>query len=444
MKPKIRYRIGMLNDFAQSLDPVGYSQKKSWFIPSVKMLILLPFICVYLLAVCLIIAWRNVHKKIDTPSILLFSLTPEQVYRNKSTEDLTEFIKEVRFAPIWNSTNLIVQLREFRFRTLTSPRVYVDLFSYLLFHAMNPKDLFNVVKEVFLNTILFAFLTKPITTNLRMTYAFLWVFPIWKSFRANTEISIVTTNTAWNLLPPVFLLEKENIQKIMVWYSTNSSPIFQNDQDKTPAKWAIDIQSHIDKHLVWDKTEEYFLQKNGIKETESMGSLLFYPRRKAGIKNKELVITYFDVTPYKTGDPFYTFDTCADTLSGVVSVINDLITNDNLKLVFQLKPKRGYNKKHDERYLSLVRELNSKAELKLIAPEHNLYELIGESNLVLGLPFTSPVVVAKEMDVETTYVYLGKDFEKPFAISSRGIPVIRDGIELKRKIQNMHSGFKVG
>ena len=441
MKLKIRHRIRILNDFGRSLYPIGDSQKKSWLISSLKMMILCPFICFSVLAVGLIIAWRSVNRKIDSPSMLLFSLTPEQVYRNNSIEDLSDFIREERFAPLWSSTNFFVQLREFRFRTLASPRVYVDLMFYILLHAMNPKDLFCVAKEVLLNTMLFPFLRKPITINMRMTYALLWVFPIWNSFRPDKKISIVTTNTSWNLLPPVFLLEKENIQKIMVWYSTNSSPIFQNEHNKTQPKWALDIEPHIDKHLVWDKPEEYFLEKNGIKKTESMGSLLLYPRRKAGLRRNKLVISYFDVTPFEAGDPFYIFDTCAETLSGIVLVVNELITNDDLELVLQLKPKRGYNQKHDKRYLDLVRDLNSDAKLKLIAPEYNLYKLISESNFVLGLPFTSPVVVAKEMEVETSYVYLAKDYERSFVDNNRGIPLIRSEIELKRKIQNIYSEF---
>ena len=441
MKPKVDFRIRMLSDFAQSLGAVSNSQKKSWLNSSVTMLILLPFTCIFVLAIGFLIAWRSVNRKIDTPSMLLFSLTPEQVYRNNSIEDLSEFLREDRFAALWSSTNFFVQLREFRFRTLTGPRVYLDVLSYLLFHAMSSKDLFCVVKQIFLNTVLFPFLKKSIKINLRMIYGLLWVFPIWKSFRPKTKISIVTTNTAWNLLPPVFLFEKENIQKIMVWYSTNSSPIFQNDLDKTQAKWALDIQPHIDKHLVWDKSEERFLERNGIKETESMGSLLFYPRREAGLRRNELVISYFDVTPYEAADPFYSYETCADTLSGIALVINELIANDDLKLIFQLKHKRGYNQKHDKRYLDMVREFNSDAVLRVIAPDYNLYKLINESNLVLGLPFTSPVVIAKEVGVEASYIYLAKDNEKPFTINDRGIPLIRSGLELKRKIQNIHSGF---
>ena len=59
----------------------------------------------------------------------------------------------------------------------------------------------------------------------------------------------------------------------------------------------------------------------------------------------------------------------------------------------------------------------------------NLYQTISKSDLVLAIPFTSPALIARELEVNSLFVSIGIDgWDVP--ASSNGIPVIFEFDEL--------------
>jgi polysaccharide biosynthesis PFTS motif protein len=62
-----------------------------------------------------------------------------------------------------------------------------------------------------------------------------------------------------------------------------------------------------------------------------------------------------------------------------------------------LKPKRNISKSHSVDYLNYIKEKVANKEITLIGSNQNLYDLIGDSKLVIGFPFTSPVIIGWEL-----------------------------------------------
>lgn len=77
------------------------------------------------------------------------------------------------------------------------------------------------------------------------------------------------------------------------------------------------------------------------------------------------------------------------------------------EVLFRLKPKRRYSNLHAKDYISLVRELSDEGLLELVPASANLYQTVSESDFVLAFPFTSPALIAKELQRDAIYLSLG-------------------------------------
>jgi len=74
-----------------------------------------------------------------------------------------------------------------------------------------------------------------------------------------------------------------------------------------------------------------------------------------------------------------------------------------------LKPKREYGKKLPWKnspfgdYLDFIDELNQNRAIEILRAETELYQLVGKSLLVVGIPFTPRVISPKELYVAYFY-----------------------------------------
>jgi polysaccharide biosynthesis PFTS motif protein len=62
-----------------------------------------------------------------------------------------------------------------------------------------------------------------------------------------------------------------------------------------------------------------------------------------------------------------------------------------------LKHKRKVSKNHSMQYLNYINEKIAAKEITLVDSNQNLYDLISNSKLVIGFPFTSPVIIGREL-----------------------------------------------
>ena len=101
-------------------------------------------------------------------------------------------------------------------------------------------------------------------------------------------------------------------------------------------------------------------------------------------------------------------------LEGIVSVINKYNDQFGKNLILKVKHKRTPNKEHSAIYLNKLKNLINAGIIKTIPPSENLYTLISKSNFVVGLPYTSPVIIAKELEVNSAFVCLeSKEYSIP-------------------------------
>jgi len=115
------------------------------------------------------------------------------------------------------------------------------------------------------------------------------------------------------------------------------------------------------------------------------------------------IVTFFDVTPMNFATDFYSPQMTMNNLNCVLSVTQRLQNEFGEYLKIRVKPKREYSKLHSQNYTKRIFEAVEAGAVELLDHATNLYSAISESDIVLSVPFTSPSVIAKELDIPTFY-----------------------------------------
>jgi polysaccharide biosynthesis PFTS motif protein len=233
----------------------------------------------------------------------------------------------------------------------------------------------------------------------------------------------------------------------MLWYSTNSKPL-KHRKDEISLQWNPKyISTKIDLHLVWTKFDLTFLESLGIQNVHAVGSILFQPRLIAKRDREKFVITFFDVTPYlqsvvsKLGNSanFYSEENGINDLTEFVDIAIHLKSIFRNKINIRIKPKRAYGPLHSQLYQQKIGQLTEVVGIEQLDPYSNLYLTVSESDLVLSTPWSSPCVLAKELQVDSAYFsFRGDEWDLPTEYEE--IKVIQSPKELTAhlltKIQN--------
>jgi polysaccharide biosynthesis PFTS motif protein len=259
----------------------------------------------------------------------------------------------------------------------------------------------------------------------RSYFRFAIDFALWKVLQGESSLVLITTISSYQNLPNPFYFDNPKYSRQMFWYATNWKPIQEHASSIVPEIISKDLNVFIDLHLVWDKFEIEALREYGIAKAKDFGSMLFYPVTKARVLPKVLTVTFFDVTPYKDSTGFYSEQMSIRNILGLVATIARLKESSGLEICLQIKPKRKYSKAHSSHYVNILHNLSQSGSLTQLPSDSNLYHIVGGSSLVLGTPFTSPVLIAKELNVSSAFMCLDAGEFK--------LPSLRNGIRVISK-----------
>jgi hypothetical protein len=371
------------------------------------------------------------QKKQDFPRYFFFSLTEEQALVNKDVSGLLNFLNEDRFGFQATKKNTLIEIRKIKY-LLRGKHLSItyDATVYLLFRCVDKKELpklyFEILRE---------------TSKLRSDYLNLldWkinVFDrkIWEKFVKNLqcELRLLTTQSSEYRLPSAFFLPTQSkLKKIMFWYGTNTEPLEFNQGITKKHLNALQLNQHIDSHFVWDSFQSILLSKKGIINLEVKQSMTFVPRNLKKISFRSPSLVYFDVTPKAKVDSAYTEDFCKSNLFGIVSVCEEISREFNIKIDVLVKPKRKYRKLDSKTYIQILEKLKDDKKLVILDKNSNIYSLISSTSLTLGIAFTSPVLIAKELNMPGFFLGLnGPRFPDTY----NEVKVLTNALDLKETI----------
>lgn len=373
-------------------------------------------------------------------------MTRDQIFEDNSTQALEDFLAEDRFNLTFSRDEVIIQLRDLK--TLFQKRdrmVTFDLATNLLIHNTLNSEFLSVFKSAITGC-----------WNSRVSHRFslislsdlkkeLFDKPFWEQYFADTSVftTLITTNSSFNKMPPPFLLDvcKGNIcHRVMFWYSSNIKPIETDSSNAVVDPQFISLNSLIDEHFVWNIGQKEFLETKGLQNVKPVGSIVFRPQRSENNLTKDIDIAYFDVTPLESSDNYYKYQNCSNVLFGIIEARDKLQLSLGIPISIFIKPKRHYFRRHSKRYIKLLADLSKNGTVKIIPSTENLYRTISNSKFVVGIPFTSPVLIAQEIGIPCAF-YSGDTHTLNIRFIENGIPVLRSIDDLTNELRKNVSQF---
>ena len=224
---------------------------------------------------------------------------------------------------------------------------------------------------------------------------------VYIELRNQMKYTLVTTQSAYKSLPTAFDYLTSS-STYMIWYSMNHIPILKKNTNIQAESYKS--IKNVKNHFVWNATQSKWLLENFKVKSTIVGPIILPSGIEGAIdeKNKNKIV-YFDITAAKnrSNDQFYNTNQCIRTLLDLINCQQSIPTSKNS--VINLKPKRDYKPAHSQVYIKFLNSLNKLELINLIDSETSLEELVPHSKLVLGLPWTSPVVYAKHIHKEAYY-----------------------------------------
>jgi len=228
--------------------------------------------------------------------------------------------------------------------------------------------------------------------------------------------NVVITNSNYTAQPLwMHALLGRHYRTHMVWYSQNAMPLVYSDH---PLRVDTPNLRHlrVEESWVWTEPFAQYLKQLAIPgQIHVVGPILWHLPRVpcAGVgQATDIVITLFDVTPYKDSilstlgllGNYYSTRNMVQFLKESVEVGKELEKQKGRRVRVLLKHKRGHSRKnHDERYIALVADLAARGELELVPHDCNMYELLGQTDVAIVIPYSSPAYVANSLGVKSLY-----------------------------------------
>lgn len=227
--------------------------------------------------------------------------------------------------------------------------------------------------------------------------------------------NIVITNSNYSAQPLwMRRYPGRNYATHMVWYSQNCIPfVYTFDPIRTP----LPNHRHLAFDATWVWTEGYadYVRSLGIGATiHVVGPILWYlpkpPLRDPGANGIRVMV--FDVTPVRPEVAkriglvynYYSAENVVRFIDDIVTAARNVEPKLGRKIRVFLKHKRSHDPIRDPRYIAAIERLvGTEAALELEPPEANIYSLTSGSDLVIAVPYSSPVYVAKCSGVNAMY-----------------------------------------
>lgn len=226
--------------------------------------------------------------------------------------------------------------------------------------------------------------------------------------------SVVITNSAYsNQALWMTDLPDRHFKAHMIWYSQNTRPVAYLT-DGVTADFPQYRHIRADTHWVWDKSYANYLnilQLNS--EIIVVGPILFYLPLDFNKKLKsddEIIFKIFDVNPVKDeiriknalGD-YYCTETMILFLREIVETKYALEKEFNIKIKLILKSKRAHHPSHDPTYIALLKQFHEQGDIELVTHDENLYTLISNADMVITIPYSSPVYIASKFNIPSVF-----------------------------------------
>lgn len=380
-------------------------------------------ICFTLLTIITMVFYWKPSRQKDKFN-LVFGL-PDEHCKQGNLNQLSSFFLDSRI-PISGSGTYIFQNGRINNPLRNKNRFkFVFRVEIFLISTLNTQDRIVLMKEVLSRFHRILVNLKANQSYLMCSRQYLFETAVLKvSQRRNKIASLSTTNSTYiRQHSGFYLFFNSEIPSFMFWYSENSHPKLFNE-GSTAFDYGNFRDIYVKEHLVWTSEFAQFIQGFTKEKVTPIGSILFYQNTSPKNVAKEFDVLIFDVTPYHSAskNEFYSVDNCVNYIELLGATLKNEFGNS---IKVGIKQKRKITSAHSEKYVNIINMQDW-----IFQPHNaNLYELINRSKCVIGIPYTSAVLVALELKIPCYYFFDSTTIDLPKYFN--GIQVLRSAEELR-------------
>ena len=399
--------------------------EKSTNVSGIKQLSRTKILWNYLYCTLILIAYFTNIFKVTSKSnrqtlVLIYSLNKDQAIRHRSVKSLNAFLKsrgvinnsktlvliEIRKI-LWNKnyemtrTTIDIPLRIYadNFTTIKKINCWISMchrFYKIMKLQRSDRSVSLILKEYIFDEIVYTTLGS-----------------------VNIE-KLITTQSNIAYQPLIFEYKNMGVKRLMIWYSSNSVPIKYKkaNLERFTINPAVYNNMGIDEHWVWTKKHKQFLIKHTDIKVLVKQSLMFYDSEESRPSIRSYDVVIFDVTPYSdekiNNDSIFTSSEMIRFINESLACVVMLNKKYGVNYKVHLKHKRKMTKDHSSNYSNFIGKKISNKEISIVSPNQNLYDLISNSRLVIGFPFTSPVIIGQELDKPSIFYCSSKLLKPPY------------------------------
>lgn len=376
------------------------------------------------------------------PKIFFYSLTYEQIFKNSNPESLLEFIKQLEKKGLVPSGEIKIEMKKLSLARLFYREFVFDIETYLAYRCLGTRELREIFRrlrhEIEITNV------DSLYTAIDQWKSSCFDLSIWECIyeSLDEEIFILTTPTSINKMPCIYFDSfKMKTKRLMIWYSNNSYQILREDNRENRNLPHQNLKGKIDLHLVWSEHQSRYFEQIGLGASFVWGPITFQDPSSSKRRKKSkpgLTIVYFDVTPMKNPpDTIYTIDFALANLNAAIELKDMIEKRFGYPVNLILKQKREFQKgHHSEYYRDFVKQQEKRGLLRIESPYVNLFSIIANASLVIGVPFTSPIQIGQFLKIPSCYLAFNSS---GWRLSSDllKIPIIRNIQEMREYVDTL-------
>ena len=102
-------------------------------------------------------------------------------------------------------------------------------------------------------------------------------------------------------------------------------------------------------------------------------------------------------------DTIYSFPVAKEFMEDIIKSVKLVSQKFDRDINIYVKHKRSFDSNHSSEYVTYIAGLVESGELSVLPLNSDLYESIAVSNIIIGFPFTSPVIIGQELKIPSIY-----------------------------------------
>jgi len=347
---------------------------------------------------------------------LLFGVGTESLFQNDGDARFVAYCLKAPVTPLQTARRLIIQTALKAISSVPERLSYVRLPLFELLQG-NPLGLADFVRLMANHIHAYlaywqATLRHPIISILGRDFAYHAIAVHLN--RKKLLDAVVITNSNYSAQPLWMSdLPQRNFETHLVWYAQNTIPIVSKHE---PIRSDVPNYRHlrVDVSWVWSNGYADYLRSLNIRGTiHVVGPIVWQllPDGEPDRDPEELVIAIYDVTPISTAyaesiglfGNYYSVENMVEFIDGIEHARQLASQTLGRNVRVMLKHKRAHHADHDNRYVEKIARAEADGQLEIVPHTANMYSMVAKSDLVIVIPYSSPVYVAEQLGISAIF-----------------------------------------